>query len=42
MARAREHLEGGTFCLTYADGVADIDLRRLIGFHRAHGARPRR
>src|SRR3954470_12388015 len=25
--RAREELEGGTFCLTYADGVADIDLR---------------
>jgi glucose-1-phosphate cytidylyltransferase len=37
VARARERLEGGTFCLTYADGVADIDLRRLAGFHRAHG-----
>ena len=37
VARAREHLEGGTFCLTYADGVADIDLRRLIDFHRGHG-----
>src|SRR5688500_7827191 len=23
VAAAREHLEGGTFCLTYADGVAD-------------------
>jgi glucose-1-phosphate cytidylyltransferase len=37
VARAREYLEGGTFCLTYADGVADIDLTRLIDFHRAHG-----
>ena len=37
VARAREHLEGGTFCLTYADGVADIDLGRLLDFHRAHG-----
>jgi glucose-1-phosphate cytidylyltransferase len=37
VARAREHLEGGTFCLTYADGVADIDLNKLIAFHRGHG-----
>ena len=26
-----------TFCATYADGVADIDLTRLIHFHRAQG-----
>jgi glucose-1-phosphate cytidylyltransferase len=25
------------FCLTYGDGVADIDVGRLIDFHRAHG-----
>jgi glucose-1-phosphate cytidylyltransferase len=37
VARARAHLDGGTFCLTYADGVADIDLRALLAFHRAHG-----
>jgi glucose-1-phosphate cytidylyltransferase len=37
VARAREHLEQGTFCLTYADGVADIDLNALVAFHRAHG-----
>jgi glucose-1-phosphate cytidylyltransferase len=37
VARAREHLEGGTFCLTYADGVADIDLGALLDFHRSHG-----
>ena len=30
-------LEGRSFCATYADGVADIDLHRLIGFHREHG-----
>jgi glucose-1-phosphate cytidylyltransferase len=28
---------GGTFLATYADGVADIDLRRLQEFHAAHG-----
>jgi len=26
------------FCLTYADGVADIDLHALLAAHRAHGA----
>jgi glucose-1-phosphate cytidylyltransferase len=25
------------FCATYADGVADIDIGRLIGYHRGHG-----
>jgi glucose-1-phosphate cytidylyltransferase len=38
VARAREHLEQGTFCLTYADGVADIDLEALLAFHRSEGA----
>jgi glucose-1-phosphate cytidylyltransferase len=32
-----ERLAGATFCATYADGVADIDLRRLVDFHRSHG-----
>lgn len=26
-----------TFFLTYGDGVADVDLRALLAFHRAHG-----
>lgn len=38
VARARERLEGEAFCLTYADGVADIDLRAQLEFHRGHGA----
>lgn len=25
------------FCLTYGDGVADIDIGKLIEFHRGHG-----
>jgi len=37
VARARERLEAGTFCLTYADGVADIDLGALTAFHASHG-----
>jgi glucose-1-phosphate cytidylyltransferase len=36
--RAREHLRDDTFCVTYADGVADIDLQELVGFHRDHEA----
>jgi glucose-1-phosphate cytidylyltransferase len=27
-----------SFCATYADGVADIDLDALLAFHHAHGA----
>jgi glucose-1-phosphate cytidylyltransferase len=36
--RARHLLEDETFCLTYADGVADIDLDSLLSFHRDSGA----
>ncbi|MGH2973497.1 MAG: sugar phosphate nucleotidyltransferase [Solirubrobacterales bacterium] len=36
-AVARERLEGGPFCATYADGVADIDLGALVSTHREHG-----
>jgi glucose-1-phosphate cytidylyltransferase len=38
VALARERLGEASFCLTYADGVADIDLAALVGFHRAGGA----
>ncbi len=27
----------GTFMLTYGDGVADVNLAKLLDFHRAHG-----
>jgi glucose-1-phosphate cytidylyltransferase len=35
---ARDELHGGPFCLTYADGVADIDLGALALYHSEHGA----
>ena len=38
IARVRDRLEGGRFCATYADGVADIDLTALLDFHVSHGA----
>jgi glucose-1-phosphate cytidylyltransferase len=37
LLRAREHLLAGTFCLTYVDGLSDIDLSRELEFHREHG-----
>jgi glucose-1-phosphate cytidylyltransferase len=33
----QEHLAGAAFCATYADGLASIDLARLLEFHRGHG-----
>jgi len=35
--RVRDRLGEGTFCATYADGVADIDLGELVAYHRRHG-----
>jgi len=34
---ARYLPEHEPFCFTYGDGVADIDIRALIDFHRQHG-----
>ena len=36
--RLRARLGGGSFCVTYADGLADVDLTALLDFHRGHGA----
>jgi glucose-1-phosphate cytidylyltransferase len=36
--RLKPHIGDETFLLTYGDGVGDIDIRRLIAFHREHGA----
>ena len=35
--RLREHLEGETFCLTYGDGVAALDIQAVTQFHASHG-----
>ena len=32
-----ERFLGRTFCLTYGDGVADIDIAGELAFHRRHG-----
>lgn len=39
LARVRGHLAGEeAFCMTYGDGVSDVDIAAGIAFHRAHGA----
>ena len=35
--QAGDMLGDRAFCATYADGVADIDIRALVEFHRDHG-----
>jgi glucose-1-phosphate cytidylyltransferase len=38
IAALTDRLGGGTFCATYADGVADVDLAAQLEFHREHGS----
>jgi glucose-1-phosphate cytidylyltransferase len=35
--RAKEYIGQEPFLLTYGDGVADIDLNKLLGFHQSNG-----
>lgn len=35
--RLQQNLSDGTFMLTYGDGVCNVDLQKLLEFHRAHG-----
>ena len=35
--RIRRYLDDEDFCLTYGDGVADVDIGKLVAFHRAQG-----
>lgn len=35
--RLQPYLGNETFMLTWGDGVSDVDLRRLLEFHRRHG-----
>src|SRR4051812_15521259 len=40
LAAIRHYLDPDEpFCLTYGDGVADIDVAELVRFHKAHGLR---
>lgn len=37
LKRVRKYLGDEDFCFTYGDGVGDVDITRLIEFHRNHG-----
>jgi len=37
LKRVAKYLGDEDFCFTYGDGVGDIDISTLIGFHRDHG-----
>ena len=40
LRRVADYVAGDdAFCMTYGDGLADIDVAALIGFHRSHGRR---
>lgn len=36
LKRVAEYVGGEDFCATYGDGVADVDVKGLIAFHRSH------
>jgi glucose-1-phosphate cytidylyltransferase len=38
LKRVREHVGDATFCLTYGDCVADLDVTAEVAFHRETGA----
>lgn len=36
LKRIKEYIKG-TFCMTYGDGVGNINIKKLIDFHNSHG-----
>jgi glucose-1-phosphate cytidylyltransferase len=38
LKRVREYLGDSTFCMTYGDGVSDVNIRELVKFHHQQGA----
>jgi len=37
LKRAKDYIGDETFCLTYGDGVSDIDITASIAWHKSHG-----
>lgn len=35
--RIQSYVGDGTFLLTYGDGLSDVDIRKLVGYHAANG-----
>ena len=38
LRRVRDYLDDSTFCLTYGDGVSDVNITDLVTFHRQQSA----
>lgn len=37
LKRIQKYLDDEPFCLTYGDGLSDVDIKRLIQFHKENG-----
>ncbi|MBI3288872.1 MAG: glucose-1-phosphate cytidylyltransferase [Elusimicrobia bacterium] len=37
LLRLKKHLEGGTFLVTYGDGLGSVDVKALVAFHKKSG-----
>jgi glucose-1-phosphate cytidylyltransferase len=37
LQRVQRYVSDETFMMTYGDGLADVDINRLLAFHRQHG-----
>ncbi|MEM6801291.1 MAG: sugar phosphate nucleotidyltransferase, partial [Bacteroidota bacterium] len=37
LKRVKDYINGETFCLTYGDGVSDVNITELIAFHKSQG-----
>jgi glucose-1-phosphate cytidylyltransferase len=37
LRRVRDYVADDEFCFTYGDGVGDVDVARLVAFHKEHG-----
>jgi glucose-1-phosphate cytidylyltransferase len=37
LKRVKEYVKDGTFCMTYGDGISDVNISALIEFHKTQG-----
>ena len=37
LRKIQKYIDGDTFLLTYGDGVSDVNIRRVLEFHKSHG-----
>ena len=35
--RIQRYIENETFLMTYGDGVCDVEIDKLVEFHKSHG-----